>query len=164
MKQPIVLHVNGEDYALEVHPAALLIDVLRDDLGLTGTKECCGIGVCGTCTVLVDGLRISSCLALAVAMSGKAITTIEGLARGTGLDPVQQGFMEEGGFQCGYCTPGMIMAAREFLNQHPDPTEAEIKLGMDGNLCRCTGYYKIIRSIQRAAAIQREQLASAARE
>ena len=160
MKQPIVLRVNGDSYAVDVNPDAVLLDVLRDDLGLTGSKECCGIGVCGSCTVLVDGLRISSCLALAIAQEDRSITTIEGLAQAQGLDPVQQGFMEEGGFQCGFCTPGMIMAAREFLDRNPEPTAASIKHGMDGNLCRCTGYYKIVRSVLRAAEIQRERSAT----
>ena len=147
----IRLRVNGEPHELSVEPGRLLLDVLRTDLGLTGTKEGCGIGVCGACTVLRDGRMISSCLTLAVLADGAEITTIEGLARNGHLDPLQDAFIEYGGLQCGICTPGQLMAARALLNENPAPTEREIATWMMGNLCRCTGYYKIIESIQAAA-------------
>jgi len=124
-----------------------LIDVLRDDLGLTGTKEGCSIGVCGACTVTVNGEMVSSCLMLAVAAHGADIVTIEGLAQGDRLHPLQEAFIEYGGFQCGICTPGQIMAAKALLDHHPQPTREEVVEWMTGNLCRCTGYYKIIDSI-----------------
>jgi carbon-monoxide dehydrogenase small subunit len=129
-----------------------LLDCLRYDLGLTGSKEGCSIGVCGACTVMMDDKSVSSCLILAVAADGKEITTIEGLALDDRLHPVQQAFIDYGGFQCGICTPGMIMAAKALLDVNPDPSEDEIKDWMMGNLCRCTGYYKILESIQAAAA------------
>jgi carbon-monoxide dehydrogenase small subunit len=150
-KQEIHFAVNGEPYELDVLPNRLLVDALRYDLGLTGTKEGCGIGVCGACTVLVDGKMASSCLLLAVMVDGAEITTIEGLAQDGHLDPIQQAFVDYGGFQCGICTPGQIMAARALLNQTPHPSEQEIKEWMMGNLCRCTGYYKIIESIVAAS-------------
>jgi carbon-monoxide dehydrogenase small subunit len=152
--QPIQLRVNGETHALMVDPRRLLIDVLRTDLGLTGTKEGCGIGVCGACTILRDGRMISSCLTLAVMADGSELVTIEGLARDGRLDPVQDAFIECGGFQCGICTPGQIMAARALLDEIPLPTDEQISEWMMGNLCRCTGYYKIIESIR--VASQRE--------
>ena len=150
-KQDIHLTVNGEPYELSIAPDRLLVDALRYDLGLTGTKEGCGIGVCGACTILVDGKMASSCLLLAVMVDGADVTTIEGLARDGRLDPIQQAFIDYGGFQCGICTPGQIMAARALLNQNAHPTEQEVKEWMMGNLCRCTGYYKIIESILAAA-------------
>ncbi len=153
-KKTIRLTVNGEPYELDVPQNRLLVDLLRYDLGLTGTKEGCSIGVCGACTVLQNGKMISSCLQLAVMSDGASITTIEGLARDGELDPLQKAFIEHGGFQCGICTPGQIMAARALLNENPHPTEAEVKEWMMGNLCRCTGYYKIIESILAAAAAQ----------
>jgi carbon-monoxide dehydrogenase small subunit len=124
-----------------------LIDVLREDLGLTGTKEGCSIGVCGACTVLLDGEMISACLALTVNAHRREVTTIEGLALGERLHPLQQAFIEHGGFQCGICTPGQIMAAKALLDQNPNPSREEVVEWMTGNLCRCTGYYKIIESI-----------------
>ena len=151
-KQEIHLTINGEPYDLDVVPNRLLVDALRYDVGLTGTKEGCGIGVCGACTVLVDGKMVSSCLMLAVAADGAEVTTIEGLARDGQLDPIQQAFIDYGGFQCGICTPGQIVAARALLNRTPHPSEQEVKEWMMGNLCRCTGYYKIIESILAAAA------------
>jgi carbon-monoxide dehydrogenase small subunit len=129
-----------------------LLDCLRYDLGLTGTKEGCSVGVCGACSVLMDGQLISSCLALAVFADGKELTTVEGLAQEGRLHPVQQAFIDYGGFQCGICTPGMVVAAKALLDEHPNPTEDELKDWMMGNLCRCTGYYKIIESIRGAAA------------
>lgn len=152
MTQTIRLRVNGQEQTLEVPPQRLLLDCLRYDLGLTGSKEGCSIGVCGACTVMMDDKSVSSCLILAVAADGKEITTIEGLALDDRLHPVQQAFIDYGGFQCGICTPGMIMAAKALLDVNPDPSEDEIKDWMMGNLCRCTGYYKILESIQAAAA------------
>ncbi len=152
MTLTIRMRVNGKDYTLAVPSQRLLLDCLRYDLGLTGTKEGCSVGVCGACTVLMDGQLVSSCLALAVFADGKDIITVEGLAREGQLHPVQQAFIDYGGFQCGICTPGMVVAAKALLDQNPKPTEDDIKEWMMGNLCRCTGYYKIIESIQGAAA------------
>ncbi len=146
----IHLKVNGRDHDVQVQPQRLLVDCLRYDLGLTGTKEGCSVGVCGACTVLVDGRMVASCIMLAVAADGCEITTIEGLSRDGGLHPLQQSFIDHGGFQCGICTPGQIMAAKALLDEVPDPSEDEIKEWMMGNLCRCTGYYKILESIVRA--------------
>ncbi|MBI2369015.1 MAG: (2Fe-2S)-binding protein [Deltaproteobacteria bacterium] len=147
----IRIQVNGQEHECEVRPNRLLVDFLRYDLGLTGTKEGCGVGVCGLCTVLLDGQMVASCLTLAVFADGGEVTTIEGLAVGAELHPVQDCFIEYGGFQCGICTPGQIMAAKALLDDNPTPTEEEIKEWMMGNLCRCTGYYKIVESVQRAA-------------
>jgi carbon-monoxide dehydrogenase small subunit len=152
--------VNERPYRLDVEPTRLLIDVLRDDLDLTGTKEGCSIGVCGACTVLVDELPMSACLTLAVTLRGKHVRTIEGLARGRELHPLQNAFIDCAGFQCGFCTPGQIMAAYALLQEHPQPTHDEIMEGMLGNLCRCTGYYKIVESIQTAAAAMAEKVSS----
>jgi len=147
MKRAITLRVNGDEHELEVEPNRLLLHALRDDIGLTGTKEGCSIGVCGACSVIVDGRLVSSCLTLAVACQGKDITTIEGIAVDGNLHPLQQAFIEYGGFQCGICTPGQIMAAKALLDETPHPSEEEVKEWMSGNLCRCTGYYKILESI-----------------
>ena len=152
---PITLTINGTRYDLEVPANRLLVDLLRYDLGLTGTKECCSIGVCGVCTILADGEMVSACLALAVQYDGAEISTIEGLAQGDRLDPLQQAFIDYGGFQCGICTPGQIMAATALLRENAAPTTDEIKEWMAGNLCRCTGYYKIIESIEAAAVTLR---------
>ncbi|MGH8056541.1 MAG: (2Fe-2S)-binding protein [Candidatus Entotheonellia bacterium] len=152
MTQTIHLRVNGQEHTLEVPTQRLLLDCLRYDLGLTGTKEGCSVGVCGACSVLMDGELISSCLALAVFADGKDILTVEGLAEGEQLHPVQQAFIDFGGFQCGICTPGMVVAAKALLDANPRPSVEDIKEWMMGNLCRCTGYYKIIESIQGAAA------------
>jgi carbon-monoxide dehydrogenase small subunit len=145
------LTVNGKPYQLSVLPWRTLLEVIREDLGLTGTKEGCGLGECGACTVLMDGRAVNSCLVLASEAEGKQITTIEGLANGDKLHPIQQAFIDHGGLQCGFCTPGMIMAAKALLDQNPTPTEEEVKRGIAGNLCRCTGYAKIIESIKAAA-------------
>jgi carbon-monoxide dehydrogenase small subunit len=150
MKQ-VRLTVNGTLYELSVKPWETLIDVLRDHLGLTGTKEGCGLGECGACTVIMDGKAVNSCLVLAAEVEGKQITTIEGLANGDKLHPIQVAFIEHGGLQCGFCTPGMIMSAKVLLDENPNPTEEEIRRGIAGNLCRCTGYSKIIESIASAA-------------
>jgi carbon-monoxide dehydrogenase small subunit len=147
----IRLRVNGLDRELTIPPSRRLIDLLRYDLGLTGTKEGCSIGVCGACTVLLDGRMISSCLALAAFAQGAEVTTVEGLADDERLHPVQQAFIDHGGFQCGICTPGQLVAAKALLDEVSNPTEDEIKEWMLGNLCRCTGYYKIVESIQKAA-------------
>jgi carbon-monoxide dehydrogenase small subunit len=135
---------------MEVPTNRLLVDLLRYDLGLTGTKEGCSVGVCGACTVLVNGEMVSSCLALAVFADGQDVTTVEGLAQDGELHPVQQSFIRYGGFQCGICTPGQVVAAKALLDRNPKPNEEEIKDWMMGNLCRCTGYYKIIESIEKA--------------
>jgi aerobic carbon-monoxide dehydrogenase small subunit len=151
MTHTIRMQVNGKDYTVDVPSQRLLIDCLRYDVGLTGTKEGCSVGVCGACTVLMDGALVSSCLTLAVLADGKEITTVEGLARDGKLHPVQQAFIDYGGFQCGICTPGMVVAAKALLDENPNPTDDDIKDWMMGNLCRCTGYYKIIESIRGAA-------------
>ena len=147
----IHLQVNGKSIEREVPDNTLLIDLLRKELDLTGTKEGCSVGVCGGCTVLVDNKPVSSCLALAVTADGCQVTTIEGLAEGDSLHPLQKAFIEYGGFQCGICTPGQIMSAKALLDENPHPTKDEIQNWMMGNLCRCTGYYKIIESIQAVA-------------
>ena len=147
----IRLTVNGQPHDVEAPTSRTLLDCLRYDLGLTGSKEGCGVGVCGACTVLLDGKMISSCIALAVFADGREVTTVEGLAEDERLHPVQQAFMDAGGFQCGICTPGQVVAAKALLDTIENPTEVEIKEWMLGNLCRCTGYYKIVESIQAAA-------------
>ena len=152
MNQTIHLKVNGKDHELTIPAQRLLVDCLRYDLGLTGTKEGCSVGVCGACTVLLDGKMVASCISLAVAAEGAEITTIEGLAQDQRLHPLQQSFIDYGGFQCGICTPGQIMAAKSLLDENPDPSEDQIKEWMMGNLCRCTGYYKILESIVQGVA------------
>lgn len=147
MKQKITLTVNGEIYELEVEPWWTLLDVLREKLFLTGTKKGCDHGDCGSCTVLIDGKAKLSCLTLAVEGHGKDISTIEGIAKGRVLHPIQQAFVEHGAIQCGFCTPGMVLAAKALLDKNPRPTEDEIKEGLSGNLCRCTGYVKIVNAV-----------------
>jgi carbon-monoxide dehydrogenase small subunit len=147
----IRLKINGLAFELEVKPWATLLDTLREDLGLTGTKEGCGQGECGACTVLMDGKPVNACLILAMEAEGKEIVTIEGLASGDELHPIQQAFVDRGGMQCGFCTPGMILSAKALLDENPDPTDEEIRKGLEGNFCRCTGYTKIIESIRVAA-------------
>jgi carbon-monoxide dehydrogenase small subunit len=147
----VKLTVNGTLYELNVRPWETLVEVIREDLGLTGTKESCGLGECGTCTVIMDGRAVNSCLVLATEADGKQITTIEGLTDGDKLHPIQQAFVDHGGLQCGFCTPAMIMSAKALLDENPSPTEEEIRRGIAGNLCRCTGYIKIIESIKVAA-------------
>ncbi len=146
----IILRVNGADHSLEVWPLARLLDVLREDLRLTGTKEGCGEGECGACSVLLNGQLVNSCLVPALQASGADITTIEGVASGEQLHRVQEAFLECGGAQCGICTPGMVLAAVELLKRVPQPDEAAIREGLAGNLCRCTGYAKIFESVMRA--------------
>jgi carbon-monoxide dehydrogenase small subunit len=150
MKQ-IKIEVNGETHELLVKPSATLLDIIREDLALTGTKEGCGIGECGACTVIIDGETVNACLILAVEADGKQITTIEGLARGDVLHPIQQAFVDIGGLQCGFCTPGMVLSAKALLDRNGNPTDEEIRKGLEGNFCRCTGYTKIIESVKVAA-------------
>jgi carbon-monoxide dehydrogenase small subunit len=152
----ISVTVNGRRYSHEVEPRLLLVHYLRDVLGLTGTHIGCETGVCGACTVLLNGQAVKSCMLFAVQVDGQEITTIEGLASDGQLHPVQQGFWEKHGLQCGYCTPGMILAAVQLLQRNPNPTEEEIRHALVGNLCRCTGYQQIVEAIQWAAERMRE--------
>lgn len=151
MKQLIELRVNGEVQDVVVEPQVTLLEALRERLGLTGTKRGCDMGQCGACTVLLDGQPVRSCLTLAVDAQGREITTIEGLARNGELHPLQRAFHEHGAIQCGFCTPGMILTARALLDENPTPTVGEVKRAISGNLCRCTGYVKIIEAITAAA-------------
>ena len=151
-RKVVTLHVNGENAQLLLPVHKTLLEVLREDLGLTGTKHGCELGECGTCTVLVDGEQQLSCLLLPVQVEGRAVTTVEGLARGPELDPLQVAFAELGAAQCGYCTPGMLLAARSLLDRNPKPTGEDIKEALAGNLCRCTGYLKIIEAVELAAS------------
>ena len=147
----VILSVNGDKYAVTIEDGRTLLSVLREELALTGTKEGCGAGECGACTVLIDGRPVNSCLVLAVEVEGYEITTIEGLAKDGKLHPIQEAFIKHQGVQCGFCTPGMIMSAKALLDRNPDPSEEEIKEGIAGNLCRCTGYYHIIEAIREVA-------------
>ena len=152
MKQySIALTVNDETYDVATSPNRTLLEVLRDDLHLTGTKESCGEGVCGSCTVLIDGQPVRSCLTLAVAVEGRKITTIEGLSPVGELHPVQEAFVKHHAIQCGFCSPGMILAAHALLNGSPNPTEGEIRRAISGNVCRCTGYAKIVEAVKSLA-------------
>lgn len=153
-KVRITLTVNGQPCTVSVWPMARLLDVLREDLGLTGTKEGCGEGECGACSILLDGRLVNSCLVPAVQTDGAEITTIEGIASHQELDRVQQAFVECGGAQCGICTPGMIMAAVSLLRANPQPSEADIRNGLAGNLCRCTGYLRIFEAVESACRAQ----------
>lgn len=148
---PISFTLNGRLQEIEVEPQELLLDVVRDRLGLTGAKRSCDVQVCGACTLLMDGRPVSACTTLAFEARGRSVLTIEGLAENGKLHPLQEAFIEHGGFQCGFCTPGMILAAKALLDENPNPTETELKHFMHGNLCRCTGYKKIIESIMAAA-------------
>src|SRR5687768_12546636 len=151
MQQTISFTVNGELKSVTTDPARPLLDVLREDLGLTGAKYGCGEGQCGACSVLVDGKRVFSCRTSVGRVDGKSVQTIEGLATGDALHPVQEAFLAENAFQCGYCTPGMIMATVALLNETPKPTDEQIRSGMNRNLCRCCGYPKILKAVRRAA-------------
>ena len=154
---PLALRINGVDHELLAPPWRTLLEVLREHLGLTGAKRSCQEGQCGTCTVLVDGKAINSCLYLAVEAQGKDIQTIEGLAKDGALDQIQKSFVQKGGVQCGFCTPGFVLATKSLLNDNPSPSEDDIREAMVGHLCRCTGYVQIIEAIQDAASqIQRE--------
>jgi carbon-monoxide dehydrogenase small subunit len=146
-KKRVLLRVNGEDHEVLIKSNRTLIEVLRQDLHLTGAKEACGIGACGACTVLVNGKPVHSCITLAEEVEGKEVETIEGLAQGGKLHPLQKAFMDYHAFQCGFCTPGMIMAAKALLNRNLRPTEQEVKSAISGNLCRCTGYGNIVEAI-----------------
>lgn len=150
---PLRFRLNGQECGAGVSSSELLIDFIRDRLVLTGTKRSCDIEICGACTVLLDGKAISSCAVFAFEVDGKELLTIEGLAGPEGLHPLQQAFIECGGFQCGFCTPGMILLAKSLLDENPDPTAEEIRDYMDANICRCTGYQMIIESIQHAAKL-----------
>lgn len=147
-KKLIALTVNGEECEVAAKPNQTLADLLRYDLGLTGTKKGCEVGDCGSCTVLMDGKPINSCLVLAVQAAGRAVITIEGLETDTGLHPLQQAFVNQGAIQCGFCTPGMILSAKSLLDRDPAPDEAAIRTALSGNLCRCTGYQKIIAAVK----------------
>ncbi len=151
MTQEINLIVNGQSYPVSVKPNETLLDVLRNKLGLTGAKKGCDVGDCGACTVLIDGQPATACLVLAVSARNKEITTVEGLSGNGELHPLQQAFIDYGAIQCGYCTPGMLLSAKALLDENPQPTEEEIREYLVGNLCRCTGYSKIIEAIQKAA-------------
>lgn len=150
-KRPLICTVNGEQQELLVDPRATLLEVLREQLRLTGAKEGCGDGNCGACSVLLEGAVVCSCLVFALEVDGQRVTTVEGIAPGGDLDRVQEAFVEQGGLQCGICTPGFIVATKALLARNPCPTEQDIRLALAGNLCRCTGYDKIVRSVQAAA-------------
>ena len=162
MECNIRVRVNGKERESTVEPRLLLVHYLREHLGLTGTHIGCETSICGACTVLVDGEAVKSCTLLAVQADGGEVTTIEGLAKDGNLHALQEGFWEEHGLQCGFCTPGMIMAACNLLNQNPDPPEREIRHALEGNLCRCTGYEHIVNAVQYAARKQRKQVRAAA--
>jgi len=153
----VTLHVNGVEHRLWVPANRTLIQVLREDLALTGAKHGCGVGDCGACTVLMDGRPVNSCLVLAVQANGREILTIEGLARGSRLTPLQDSFVEKGAIQCGFCTPGMILSAKALLDRVPNPAEPEVRNALAGNLCRCTGYQKIVEAVLDAAERTREE-------
>ncbi len=158
MKRIIQLSVNGETVEAAVEPNRTLVQFLREDLGLTGTKHGCGLGDCGACTVILDGRPVNSCLVLAVQANGRDLVTIEGLAENGKLHPIQQAFVEQGAIQCGFCSPGMILSAKALLDENPRPTELEIRTAISGNLCRCTGYQKIVEAIQSAAETVRREV------
>jgi carbon-monoxide dehydrogenase small subunit len=160
MKKPVTITVNGMAHHDEVEPRLLLVHYLRDVLALTGTHVGCETSICGACTVILDGQAVKSCTMFAVQADGASVTTIEGLATNGQLHPVQEGFWEQHGLQCGYCTPGMIMAAAQLLNRNPDPSQAEIRHGLEGNLCRCTGYQHIVDAVQYAARKEKRQAAT----
>jgi len=154
--QEITVTVNGAEHSLAVEPRLLLVHFLREKLGLTGTHVGCDTTNCGACTVLVDGVPVKSCTYLAVQANGKALTTVEGLADGAQLHPIQEGFKEEHGLQCGFCTPGMMLVSAALLEENPDPTEEEIRWAISGNICRCTGYQNIVKAVKWAASNPKE--------
>ena len=151
MKQQLNIVVNGESYDLFIEPKTLLVQVIREMLGLKGTHQACDSSSCAACTVIVDGMAVKSCSILALQVNGKSVTTIEGLAQGEKLHPVQQAFIDRGGLQCGFCSPGMILSAKVLLDENPDPDEEAIRKALAGNTCRCTGYSKIFESVKAAA-------------
>jgi aerobic carbon-monoxide dehydrogenase small subunit len=155
-KQTVRLRVNGKDYEGACEPRKLLVDFVREDLRLTGTHVGCEHGVCGACTILMDGLTVRSCLLFAVQADGTELMTVEGLAQGDELHPIQQAFWDHHGLQCGFCTPGMVLATEDFLRNNPNPTREEVREGMAGNICRCTGYQLIVDSILAAAESLRD--------
>jgi aerobic carbon-monoxide dehydrogenase small subunit len=155
MKKTIQLTINGEPVEAAVSTNQTLVQFLRDDMGLTGTKHGCGLGDCGACTVLMDGKAVNSCLVLAIQADGTDILTIEGLAENGKLHPLQQAFVDKGAIQCGFCTPGMILSAKALLDEKPNPSELEIRTAISGNLCRCTGYQKIVQAVDEAAKVIR---------
>lgn len=158
MKQEeIVLKVNGTNYRLSIDPRRTLVEVLRENLGLTGTKKSCNEGDCGACTIMMDGKPVASCLVLAMDAQGKEILTIEGLSEGEKLHPIQEAFLKNGAIQCGFCTPGMVMSAKALLDENPKPTTAEIRKAISGNLCRCTGYQHIVDSIMAASKMMQKK-------
>jgi len=157
MKQLMKFNVNGVIYEEEIDHRRTLLEVLREKFGLLGTHKGCDEGQCGACTVLVDGRAVNSCLVLAATVQGKKIITIEGLAQGEKLHPVQEAFVETGAIQCGFCTPGMIMITKAFLDNNPNPTREEAKMAISGNLCRCTGYFQIIDAVMKAAEKMRKE-------
>ena len=150
-REEIVLKVNGINYQVEVEPWRTLVEVLRETLGLTGTKKSCNEGECGACTVMMDGRPVASCLVLAMDAQGKEIVTIEGLSQGERLHPIQEAFLKHGAIQCGFCTPGMVISAKALLDKNPRPTQTEVRKAISGNLCRCTGYQHIVDSIMVAS-------------
>ena len=156
MKRIINLRINGEPVEAAVDPNRTLVQFLREDLGLTGTKHGCGLGDCGACTVILDGKPVNSCLVLAVQADGREVLTIEGLAENGELHPIQKAFVKNGAVQCGFCTPGMILSAKALLDENPKPTETEIRTAISGNLCRCTGYQKIVEAIEEASKLLQE--------
>mgnify|MGYP001224527590 FL=1 len=158
-KHTVTIEINGSSFTREVDSRLLLVHFLREDLQMTGTHIGCDTTHCGACTVLMDGRSIKACTVYAVQANGKSLTTIEGLENGGKLHPLQQGFHEEHGLQCGFCTPGMIMRAVELLGKNPNPTEDEIRTGISGNLCRCTGYVNIVKSVQYAAEKMKAEVA-----
>lgn len=157
MTKKVQFILNGKTVTREVPTHRLLLDLLRDEIGMTGTKEGCGTGDCGACTVFLDGKPVNSCLVLSGELEGANIVTIEGLKIGPELHPIQKTFLQDGGAQCGYCTPGMLMMSKALLDENPDPTEEDIRFALSGNLCRCTGYAKIVQAVQDAAAIVRSK-------
>ncbi len=156
-KQIIKLHVNGDDYDIAIHPNRTLLEALRYDCHLTGSKQGCDMGDCGACTVLIDGVPIQACITLAVECVGRKILTVEGVAKGTEPHPIQQAWHKVGASQCGYCTPGFIVVAKWFLDKNPNPTDDDIKKALSGNICRCTGYTKIMDAMREAAEKMREE-------
>ena len=157
MNKEIRMTLNGKPVRRAVATHRLLLDLLRDEIGMTGTKEGCGTGDCGACTVYLNGKPVNSCLVLSGELDGADIVTIEGLKIGPELHPIQKAFLQDGGAQCGYCTPGMLMMSKALLDENPDPTEEEIRFALSGNLCRCTGYAKIVQAVQDAAANMRSK-------
>ena len=152
----ITITVNGKQRRFDVEPHTLLLNLIRDEMDLTGTKYGCGIGECGACTVLLDGDAVLACMMLAVDADGRGVDTVEGLSDGDKLHPIQQAYLDEGAVQCGFCTPGFIMSTKALLDENPNPTEAEIREYLNGNICRCTGYVNIVKAVQSAAAKMKE--------